>query len=89
MLSCNAKGFKQRNSAVKNMAIGHLNEKLSAQRQKVQFTGRQSNTFGTNMASLICLEKPRLVSDVMAIDIINANYPLLSEDRVSRPRAHC
>lgn len=89
MLSCNAKDFKQRNFAVKNMAIGHLIKKLSAQRQKVQFTGRQSNILDTNMTSLICSEKPRLVSEVMAIDIINANYALLSEDRVSRPRVHC
>lgn len=89
MLSCNSKGFKQRTFAVKNMAIGHLIKNLSAQRQKFQLTGRQSNTLNTNLASLICFEKPRLESDVMAIDIINANYALLSEDRVSRPCVHC
>lgn len=89
MLSCSAKGFKQRNFAVKNMAIGHLIEKLSAQRQKVQFTGRQSNALDTNIASFIGLEKRRLVSDVVAIDIINANDALLSEDRFSRPHVHC
>lgn len=56
MLSCNAKGFKQRNFAVKNMAIGYLIKKFSDQRQKVQFTGRQSNTLDTNIASHLLSE---------------------------------
>ena len=41
------------------------------------------------MASPIYIEKPRLVPDVMAIDIINANYAPLQEDGVSRARVRC
>lgn len=71
------------------MAIEHLIKGHSAQRQKAQITDRQSKTLDTTMASSICLERPRLVPDVMAIDIINANYAPLKEDGVSRAHIRC
>lgn len=71
------------------MAIEHLIKGYSAQRQKAQFTDKQSKILNTTMASCICLEKPRLVPAVMAIDIINANYAPLQEGGVSRSQIHC
>ena len=76
-------------SALKKMAIEHLIKGHAAQRQKAQFTDRQSKTLETTVASPICLEKPSLVPGVMATNIINAKYALLQEDGDSRAHIHC
>lgn len=71
------------------MFIEHPIKGHSAPRQKAQFTDRQSKTLGTTLASPVRLEKPTLVPDLMAIDVINANYAPLQEDEVSRAHVHC